>query len=85
MNLSKNSGGMKYIHSVNNQFQVRVMPGNPGSKWPSQRKPYVIHKTDGGWLDKNGKIYFSDQCPEIHIPLNEYDFIKLTDLVPYHD
>lgn len=80
--ISRNGGGMRYVSSANEQFEVRIMPGNPDAKWPSQKQPYVVHKTDCGWLSKEGIIYQSNQSPEIHIPLKEYDFNKLSGVIP---
>lgn len=80
--MSRNGGGMRYASSVNEHFEVRVMPGDPNAKWPSQKQPYVVHKTDYGWLSKEGIIYQSSQSSEIHIPLQEYDFNKLSGIIP---
>lgn len=53
------------------------MPGNPNSPNPGQRKPYVKHRTDKGYLDKNGKIV-SKESFDSHIPINEYSFDNIT-------
>ena len=89
VNLSKNSGGMRYQLKVIGKdgelitkSEVRVMPGNPNSQWPSQRQPYVKHQVNGSYVDKNGNIVVSDH-PEAHIPLSNYNFEKLSRLVPY--
>lgn len=58
------------------------MPGNPNAKWPSQKTPYVKHCVDGKFLDKNGYIVLENQA-EAHISLPEYNFSKLTKLLPY--
>ena len=55
---------------------------NSNSKWLYQRKPYVKHKVNGKYLDKNGNPIAAD-LPEAHIPLNEYNFKKLAKAVPY--
>jgi len=87
--LSKNGGGMRYkylIPDTTGDFilkgEVRVMPGNPNSKWPSQRKPYVKHSSNGQFLDKNRNIVPADSAAS-HIPINEYNFEKLNSLVSH--
>ena len=67
---------------LNVRAEVRVMPGNPNAKWASQREPYVKHNSNGKFYDKNGGIVSTDD-PSAHIPLNEYDFEKLSKLIPY--
>ena len=49
------------------------MPGNELSKFPSQRKPYVVHKTPSGLLDKKGN-YVQKKSELSHISIDEYDF-----------
>jgi hypothetical protein len=63
--------GMEYVHPTNTHIRVRVMPGKPHSPNPSQQKPYVIQKIDGGALDKTGKR-ISPDAPEAHIPIEEF-------------
>lgn len=79
--ISKKHGGMVYKHPTNPHIKIRVSPGNPNSINPAQRTPYVVHKTPKGPLDKKGRICKKDDI-EIHIPVEEYDFIKLTKILP---
>ena len=58
------------------------MPGDPNSKLPSQRNPYVKHNVNGRYLDKHGNLVKPD-LPQAHIPLNEYNFEKLSQVIPY--
>ncbi len=74
--IANKGGGMKYTSKKNPHYKVRVMPGNPYSEYLSQRKPYVVHQTSRGFMDKNGNIV-PLKNPEAHIPLEEYDFSKL--------
>ncbi|MCB1107108.1 MAG: hypothetical protein KDK76_03325, partial [Chlamydiia bacterium] len=78
--ISRKNGGMRYrlkIPGKDDAFElgveVRVMPGNPNAKWPSQKQPYVMHNSNGKFLDKHGNIVLRDSEPA-HIPLGEYDF-----------
>lgn len=77
-------GCVRYICPENKQFEIRVSPGISTSPLPAHQNPYVIHRTDKGFLDINGKIY-KDTCGEIHIPVNEYNFEKLSRIVPPHE
>lgn len=87
--LSKENGGMKYrLETLGKDGQtwikseVRVMPGNANSSWSAQQSAYVKHNVNGKYLDKKGNIV-KRESPEAHIPLNEYDFEKISKLVPY--
>lgn len=77
--ISDRGGGMRFIKKKNDNFEVRIMPGNPNSPNASQRKPYVVHRTPKGRLDKNGKVV-PKKSAECHIPLEEYDFEKLMEI-----
>ncbi|MBI3211803.1 MAG: hypothetical protein HYZ47_03865 [Simkania negevensis] len=81
--ISQKGGGIVYQHK-NNQFYVRVSPGNPTSPNYVQQHPYVVHVTDKGCLNKDGKLVRSRDV-EAHIPLDQYDFEKLSKMVPPHD
>lgn len=64
--------GMIYSHPVlGEDYSVRVMPGKPHSPNEAQQKPYVVHKKNGNFLDKNGKIVKKGSA-ESHIPLEEF-------------
>ena len=78
--MSKTGGGMRYrLEAIDKsgkmcaKVEVRVMPGNPLSSYPTQQKPYVKYSVNGKFLDKNGNL-FSKEAPECHIPLHEYNF-----------
>ena len=60
------------------------MPENPNSLNPAQKTPYVKHRTDKGYLDKYGNFVKKGSF-ESHIPINEYDFEKLSKLVQFYD
>ena len=86
---SESGGGIKYRLEVPRRdgtmypkVEVRVMEGNPNSPNLGQQRPYVIHRVDGKFLDKNGNIV-SRKGVEPHILFEEYDFEKLSKLVPY--
>ncbi len=77
--ISKRGGGMRYISKKNPHYEVRIMPGNPSSEYLCQRKPYIVHRTPKGFMDKNGNIV-PQRTPEAHIPLEEYDFSKVAEV-----
>jgi|GEM_PF-2213622 tetratricopeptide (TPR) repeat protein len=81
VSISKKHGGMVYTHPTNPHISIRVSPGNPNSINSAQRTPYIVHKTPKGPLDKKGKIHKKDDI-EVHIPIEEYDFTKLTKILP---
>ncbi|QVL58280.1 MAG: hypothetical protein KFB93_04145 [Simkaniaceae bacterium] len=87
--LSKRKGGMKYRFlvpgkkgEVKVKAELRVMPGDPNAKWPSQRGPYVMHQVNGNCVNKYGKIV-SRESREAHIPLEQYNFETLTGIIPH--
>ena len=89
VNLTEKGAGMKYRLNtpgkggqLHLKAEVRVMPGDPNAKWPSQRNPYVKHNIHGNYLDKYGKIVLEDDAAA-HIPFNEYNFEKLSQVIPY--
>jgi RHS repeat-associated protein len=47
----------------------RVMPGDPKSPWPAQRKPYLKRCRDGKFRDKDGNPV-DRNSPEAHIPID---------------
>ena len=63
--------GMNYVHPDHGHTSIRVMPGKPHSPHPHQRFPYVIHKVDGKFFDKFGKVVL-ENSPEAHIPLENF-------------
>ena len=62
---------MVYQHPTNSQFSVRVSPGYKKAQYKHQKKPYVVHHTDKGCLNKNGNSYVSDNTKEAHFPLKK--------------
>lgn len=87
--LSEKGGGIRYQDKVTGKdgltkikTEVRVMPENPDSKWPSQRNAYVKHQTNGRYLDEYGRVVPQDS-PEAHIPLKKYNFNKLSKITTY--
>ncbi len=74
--LSERGGGMIYLKkgtTLNQYFHVRVMPGNPKAKYPSQRQPYVVQRR----ADKAVGIHrqLVERNSELaHIPIKEYQF-----------
>ncbi|QVL55445.1 MAG: hypothetical protein KFB95_09085 [Simkaniaceae bacterium] len=74
--ISEKSGDMVYIKPGTTSEQcvlVRVMPGNPKSPNPMQRKPYVIQRKGADAVSKSGKLV-NKNLKESHIPLGEFEF-----------
>lgn len=69
--ISQKNGGMLYVDPKNRGKSIRIMPGNPKSPNPAQRKPYVIQTTDDMALDKLGNRV-ARKSPEAHIPLEDF-------------
>lgn len=78
--ISQKGGGMKY--KAPNGDTVRIQPGIPNSEHACQRRPYVVHQTMKGRLDKYGNIVKNESI-ESHIPVEEYDFINIVKGHPY--
>lgn len=70
--VSNSGGGLRYVYKNNENFEIRIMPGNELSKFPSQRTPYVVQRSPEGFLDKKGKIV-PKKSEAAHIPLSEYN------------
>jgi hypothetical protein len=70
---SQRKEGTRYTNPKNPHEIVRVMPGNPQSRWPAQRAPYVKHHKDGKAYDSKGNLVDQDAV-EAHIPLKDYKF-----------
>ena len=64
------------------KIEIRVMQGNPRSPYIGQQGPYVKHSINGQFLDKEGNIVSKSKL-EAHIPIHEYDFAKLSKMVPH--
>ena len=72
--ITDRSGGMRYIHSQDPGFCIRVMPGKPHSPFPHQQHPYIVHTKNGQYLDKFGNMVSKDS-PHAHIPIDEFTYI----------
>jgi hypothetical protein len=69
-------GGKEYINPRNPNDRVRVMPGNPNSKYPNQRAPYVVDQ-NGSFRDVNGNPVpgaIPGRTPQAHIPFELFKF-----------
>lgn len=64
--------GVKYRDPRNVHNEVRIQKGNPNSRYPTSRKPYVRWKKDGALLDINGN--HSTDLEQTHIPLEKFKF-----------
>lgn len=74
---SDKNNGWKYINDRNKHTDVRVMPGQKGSPFPAQRRPYVVTKIHGQYINKEGHIIRGKQpgkTEEAHIPLLDFRF-----------
>jgi hypothetical protein len=70
------AGGKEYINPDNPNDRVRVMPGNPNSEYPNQRRPYVIDQ-NGSFRDMDGNPIpgaTPGRTPEAHIPFELFEF-----------
>ena len=70
---SKNGDGMRYVNPLNNNDIIRVMPGKPLSRYPSQREPYIVRQTNGKFFDQHGNIV-PKKSAEAHIPYDNFKF-----------
>jgi tetratricopeptide (TPR) repeat protein len=74
--LSDKPGGIKYVHPTDEGTYIRIMPGKPHSKNPSQQKPYVNQRINGKSIDKHGNIV-SNKSEEAHIPIEEFIYREI--------
>ncbi|HRQ72988.1 MAG TPA: hypothetical protein PLU35_08170 [Phycisphaerales bacterium] len=52
---------------------VRIMPGNPASKFHNSRSPYVRWQNSHGQsLDANGRVLPTVKCEEAHFPIEQF-------------
>ena len=82
---SNKGGGVKYTLETTkkngdlyNKEEVSVMPANPNSPNEGQHRPYVKHRIENNFCDKNGNIVPEDSL-EAHIEYDKYDFKKISD------
>lgn len=74
--ISEKNGGMIYIKAGTTKEEsilVRVMPGNPNSPNPMQRKPYVVQRRGKDAVTRDG-VLVDSRTSEAHIPLEEFEF-----------
>lgn len=64
---------MRYVNSAKSNDIVRVMQGNPLSKKPAQRVPYVVRQPNGKFYDKNGNVV-SRINADSHMPYDLFVF-----------
>lgn len=81
---SDKNGGIKYTHNIPRKSggeypkeEVRVMPANPDSPFPGHQRPYVTHRIEDRYYDKDGNVVDKETI-EAHIDINEYDYEKIT-------
>lgn len=67
--------GLVIAHPEDRNIKLRIMPGNPNSKYPNSKGPYVKQEVNNVFHDKNGKIV-DNKSDDAHIPLSEWKFIK---------
>ncbi len=67
--------GLEYTHPDNNHIKIRVMPGDPNSKFPNSKKTYVRQTISGQSIDLNGNKV-DEHTNEAHIPLDQWQFTK---------
>ena len=73
---SKRNGGMVYVKARTTEKEnilVRVMPGDPTSPNPMQRKPYVVQRRNQDAVLLDG-TFVRRNDPRAHIPLSEFEF-----------
>lgn len=70
---SKRGDGKRYTNPDNDHDNVRSMPGNPNSPYPSQQNPYIKRQKNGQFVDKDGNPVASNS-PEAHIPTKDFVF-----------
>ncbi|MCB1067979.1 MAG: hypothetical protein KDK56_07315 [Simkania sp.] len=59
--------------AIDKNILVRVMPGDPSSPNPMQKKPYVIQRIGDKAVSKEGKLIGRKEI-EAHIPLDDFEF-----------
>ena len=76
--------GIKYYLEITkkngdpyNKEEVRVMPAKPNPGYEGHSRPYVTHRIQDDYYDKDGNIVPKDSL-EAHIHPDEYDFEKIS-------
>lgn len=85
---SNKKGGIRFIKDgTNNGKYIRVMRGDPNSRWPTSREPYVRIQKNGRSSDINGKPTTDPNA--YHIPLRLFrqfpDWLKNTGVTDVMD
>jgi hypothetical protein len=70
---SKHTDGILFAKETD-ITEVRIMSGNPKSRFPNSQKPYVKIKKDKDFYDKQGNKLLDQFRSEAHIPLDEFEF-----------
>jgi len=73
---TRRAGGREYINPDNPNDRVRIMPGDPNSPNPSQRRSYVVDQ-HGGFRDAQGNRISGPNpgaMPQAHIPYEQFRF-----------
>jgi hypothetical protein len=73
---ARKEGGTIYINPDNSNELVRVMPGDPNSRFPWRCTPYVVDQ-NGGYRDVNGNPIGGGnpgRTAEAHIPYDDFRF-----------
>lgn len=70
---SKTGGGVRYVDPRNQHNSIRIMPGDPNSRFPNSRRPYVRLQRDGRALDIN-RSFVEARSEAAHIPLEKFKF-----------
>ena len=68
---SAKKGGVKYSNPKNPHDNIRVMQGNPRSKFQNSKQPYVRVQENGHSVDIHGNTVPSNSA-EAHIPLDSF-------------
>jgi len=64
--------GVKWTDPKSDHNWVRIMFGNPKSKYPNSRHTYVRVQRNGKALDQYGNPLPSPQAPDAHIPIEDF-------------
>jgi len=70
---SDSGGGVEFTDSENPHNKIRVMPGNPDSRWESQREPYVKDQRHGQPRNVHGDPV-ENKSRESHIPARDFRY-----------
>jgi RHS repeat-associated protein len=71
---AENGLGTQFTDPTNPHNWVRVMAGNPASRFPNSQSPYVRWQANGQALDVNGNELSTRKSPDAHIPIPDFRF-----------